>query len=68
MKEFPARKALQQAERYSRAELDSALIRLAELDAAIKGGSRLSAELELLRALVDVTRPAKQVVPAREAS
>ena len=62
MKEFPARKALQHAERYSRAELDSALVRLAELDAAIKGGSRLSAELELLRALIDVTRPAEQPV------
>jgi DNA polymerase-3 subunit delta len=56
MKEFPARKALQQAERYSRAELDAALVRLAELDAAIKGASRLSAELELLLAMVDVTR------------
>lgn len=65
MKEFPARKALQHAERYSRAELDSALVRLAELDAAIKGNSRLSAELELLRALIDVTRPAEQAVPAR---
>lgn len=65
MKEFPARKALQHAERYSRVELDSALVRLAELDAAIKGGSRLSAELELLRALIDVTRPAEQAVPAR---
>jgi len=65
MKEFPARKALQHAERYSRAELDSALVRLAELDAAIKGGSRLSAELELLRALIDVTRPAEQAVPMR---
>jgi DNA polymerase-3 subunit delta len=63
MKEFPARKALQHAERYSRAELDSALVRLAELDAAIKGASRLSAELELLRALIDVTRPAEQPVP-----
>jgi DNA polymerase-3 subunit delta len=56
MKEFPARKALQQAERYSRAELDAGLVRLAELDAAIKGASRLSAELELLLAMVDVTR------------
>jgi DNA polymerase III subunit delta len=63
MKEFPARKALQHAERYSRGELDSALVRLAELDAAIKGASRLSAELELLRALIDVTRPAPQTVP-----
>ena len=52
----PARKALQQAERYSRAELDTALVRLAELDAAIKGASRLAAELELLLAMVDVTR------------
>jgi DNA polymerase-3 subunit delta len=64
MKEFPARKALQHAERYSRGELDSALVRLAELDAAIKGASRLSAELELLRALIEVTRPASQPVPA----
>lgn len=60
MKEFPARKALQHAERYSRGELDTALVRLAELDAALKGGSRLSAELELLRALIDITRPAAQ--------
>jgi len=59
MKEFPARKALQHAERYSRAELDSALVRLAELDAAIKGASRLSSELELVRALIDVTQPAE---------
>ena len=65
MKEFPARKALQHAERYSREELDSALVRLAELDAAIKGASRLSAELELVRALIDVTRPAEQAVGAR---
>ena len=60
MKDFPARKALQHAERYSREELDNALVRLAELDAAIKGASRLSSELELVRALVDVTRPAEQ--------
>jgi DNA polymerase III subunit delta len=60
MKDFPARKALQHAERYSRDELDCALVRLAELDAAIKGASRLSAELELVRALIDVTRPAAQ--------
>ena len=64
MKDFPARKALQHADRYSRAELDSALVRLADLDAAIKGASRLSSELELLRALIDVTRPAEQPVAA----
>jgi DNA polymerase III subunit delta len=62
IKEFPARKALQHAERYSRAELDAALVRLADLDAAIKGASRLSSELELLRALIDVTRPLEQPV------
>jgi DNA polymerase-3 subunit delta len=61
LKDFPARKALQHAERYSREELDAALVRLAELDAAIKGASRLSAELELVRALIDVTRPADMV-------
>jgi DNA polymerase III delta subunit len=64
MKDFPARKALQHSERYSRDELDSALVRLAELDAAIKGASRLSSELELVRALIDVTRPAELVSPA----
>lgn len=54
--EFRVRKALAQAERYSPDELDAALIRLAELDAALKGASRLAAELELERALVEVTR------------
>jgi DNA polymerase III subunit delta len=60
--EFRVRKALGHAERYSREELDTAVIRLAELDAALKGASRLSAELELERALVEVTRAPK---PAR---
>ena len=54
--EFRVRKALGHAERYSREELDAAVIRLAELDAALKGASRLSPELELERALVEVTR------------
>jgi DNA polymerase III subunit delta len=54
--EFPARKALAHSENYSREELDAAIVRLAELDAAIKGASRLSGELELERALADVTR------------
>ena len=62
IKDYPARKALQHADRYSRAELDTALVRLADLDAAIKGASRLSSELELLLALIDVTRPAEQPV------
>lgn len=55
--EFPARKALAQSENYSREELDTAIVRLAELDAALKGASRLAGELELEVALADVTRP-----------
>ncbi len=55
IKDYPARKALQHAANYSRDELDAAVVRLAELDAALKGASRLAGELELERALVDVT-------------
>ena len=55
-KEFPVRKAYAQAEGYGADELASAVVRLAELDVAVKGGSRLPDELELERALVDVTR------------
>jgi DNA polymerase III delta subunit len=64
IKEFPARKALAHAEKYSREELDAALVRLAELDAALKGASRLSAELELERTLVAITRPAERTSAA----
>jgi DNA polymerase III subunit delta len=56
--EFRARKALAQTENYSPDELDAALVRLADLDAALKGASRLSGELELERALVEIARPA----------
>ena len=51
-----AEKAFAQAANFSAEELGDALVRLAELDAAAKGGSRLPADLELERALVDVTR------------
>jgi DNA polymerase-3 subunit delta len=54
--EFRVRKALAHADNYSRDELDGAVVRLAELDAALKGASRLSGELELERALVDLMR------------
>jgi DNA polymerase III subunit delta len=64
IKEYPARKALAHSENYSREELDAAIVRLAELDAAIKGASRLSSELELERALADVTRPRQPVAAA----
>jgi DNA polymerase-3 subunit delta len=57
MHPFAAEKAGQQAANFSGEELAHAIVRLAELDAASKGGSRLPAELELERALVDVTRP-----------
>jgi DNA polymerase III delta subunit len=56
MHPFAAEKAFAQAGNFSTEELGDALIRLAELDAAAKGGSRLPADLELERALVDVTR------------
>lgn len=54
--EYRVRKAVAYAENYSRDELDEAVIRLAGLDEALKGGSRLSGELELERALVDLVR------------
>jgi DNA polymerase III subunit delta len=57
MHPFAAEKAGQQAANFSSEELAEVVVRLAELDAASKGGSRLPAELELERALVDVTRP-----------
>jgi DNA polymerase-3 subunit delta len=57
MHPFAAEKAFAQAANFSADELADAVVRLAELDAAAKGGSRLPAELELERALVDVTRP-----------
>jgi len=55
MKPFPAQKLFSQVRNFSGAELDDAMIRLAALDHALKGGSRLSNELELERALVDIT-------------
>jgi DNA polymerase-3 subunit delta len=56
MHPFVAEKAFAQAANFSAEELGDVLVRLAQLDAAAKGGSRLPADLELARALVDVTR------------
>ena len=56
--EYAARKAIGHARNYSRDELDAAVVRLAELDLALKGASRLTGELELERALVELTAPA----------
>jgi DNA polymerase III subunit delta len=58
MKPFPAQKLYAQVRNFSSAELDDALIRLADLDHALKGGSRLANELELERALVEITQRA----------
>ena len=54
--EYRVRKAVGHAENYSRDELDEAVVRLAELDAALKGASRLAGELELERALIEIVR------------
>jgi len=56
MHPFAAEKAFAQAANFSEEELGYAIVRLSELDAAAKGGSRLPADLELERALIDVTR------------
>jgi DNA polymerase III delta subunit len=56
MHPFAAEKAGQQAGSFSREELDGAIVRLARLDAAAKGGSRLPADLALERTLVEITR------------
>lgn len=55
VKEYPARKLVQQAERFSSDELYDATVRIAELDHALKGGSRLAAELEVQLAVADIT-------------
>jgi DNA polymerase III subunit delta len=59
---FAAEKAFGHARNFGADELRDVTLRLARLDVALKGGSRLAPELELERALVDVTRrpePAK---------
>jgi DNA polymerase-3 subunit delta len=55
MHPFAAEKAFAQAASFSAEELRSASIRLAELDHALKGGSRLAPDLELQRAIAAVT-------------
>jgi DNA polymerase III subunit delta len=59
--EFQARRAFEFSRNFSEAELDSALVRAAELDHSLKGGSRLHPDLELERALIDVTADDGQV-------
>jgi DNA polymerase-3 subunit delta len=57
MHPFAAEKAFAQARNFSREELEDAVVRLARLDHATKGGSRLPNELELERTLVEITTP-----------
>ena len=53
---FYVEKLYAQARNYGRDELREALVRLAELDHAVKGGSRLAVDLELERALIEITK------------
>jgi DNA polymerase III delta subunit len=56
---FYIQKLYEQGRNFSEEELGDAVIRLARLDLALKGGSKLPGELEFTRALVDITRPAE---------
>jgi DNA polymerase-3 subunit delta len=56
MHPFAAEKAFAQSRNFSVEELREAIVRLADLDLALKGGSRLPSELELQRTLVAITR------------
>jgi DNA polymerase-3 subunit delta len=56
MHPFAAEKAFAQSRNFSLEELRDAIVRLADLDLALKGGSRLPSELELERTLVAITQ------------
>jgi DNA polymerase III subunit delta len=57
---FYVQKLYEQARNFSPDELGEAIVRLAQLDLALKGGSKLPGELEFARALVDITRGAEE--------
>lgn len=59
---FYVEKLYAQARNYGPDELREAVVRLAALDHAVKGGSRLAVDLELERALIDITRPREAAV------
>ena len=54
---FYVQKLYAQARNFSPEELRHATVRLARLDHALKGGSRLPSDLELERALIEITQP-----------
>ena len=58
MHPFATEKAFGQSRNFSTEELRTAIVRLADLDLALKGGSRLPNDLELERTLVAITREA----------
>lgn len=61
---FPPRREAGMSGNFASEELDTAIVRLAELDLALKGGSRLDPVLELERALLEVTHPGERPAPA----
>jgi len=58
---FYVQKLYAQARTFDVDELRAATVRLAELDHALKGGSRLAGELELERALIDISGQSETV-------
>jgi len=61
---FYVEKLFAQARNYGPDELRAAVVRLAELDHSVKGGSRLAVDLELERALIEITRPREAATAA----
>jgi DNA polymerase III subunit delta len=59
---FYVEKLFEQASNFTEDELRDAVVRLADLDLALKGGSRLAGELEFSRALVELTRSRETAV------
>jgi hypothetical protein len=59
MHPFVAEKSARLARNFSAEELAQATVKLAELDAGSKGGSRLPVDLQLERTLVEITQPSK---------
>ncbi len=58
MHPFVAEKSARQARNFSADELAQATVKLAELEAGTRGGSRLPPDLQLERTLAEITRPA----------
>jgi DNA polymerase III subunit delta len=54
VKPYPAQKLMAQAQRFGPEELGAAVVRLADLDLAVKGGSRLNSRFELELALAEI--------------